>query len=211
MNFLSHFHYDRKESSDPLYHLGLIFPDFLKVFTLQRFKENQNALDQHPLYLGGLKHLERDTHFHSHSFFDEMCDRIARIIDGTAAKDIPKTWFLAHILLEMAIDRTIMEDKIDVLHSFYDELEKVEANDIQHYFEQNKLSKPDIFMEKLSKFNEGRWLFKYLEDDMLPKSLNRVYFRIGFTEEWNKDIHQALISSLPEVLQTVRKGLEHYP
>ena len=45
---------------------------------------------------------------------------------------------------------------------------------------------------------------------MLPKSLNRVYFRIGFTEEWNKQTHLALIAALPEVLTVVKEGLKDY-
>jgi hypothetical protein len=210
LNFLSHFHYDRKDSGNSLYHLGLVFPDFLKMLTLQRFKPEPIYDTQHPLYLGAMKHIERDGHFHSHAFFDDMCEKIGGIIDETPAKSIPKTWFLAHILLEMAIDRLLMEENISYLDEFYAELEGVKEDEIKMYFEHNKLSKADVFTEKLNKFIEHKWLYKYLEDDMLPKSLNRVYFRIGFTEEWNKETHQALIASLPSVLQTVKGGLKDY-
>jgi len=210
LNFLSHFKFDRIEEGNSLYHLGLIFPDFLKMFTLQRFKEQPINDAKHPLYLGALKHVERDGHFHSHAFFDDMCHKIAQIIDQTPAKEIPKTWFLAHILLEMAIDRLIMEEDITKLDQFYAELKAVNPDEIKKYFEDNKLAKADVFIEKLNKFTEQKWLYKYLEDDMLPKSLNRVYFRIGFTEEWNKETHEALIASLPRVLKTVKEGLKDY-
>lgn len=210
MNFLSHYHYDKIERGNPLYHLGLVFPDFLKTFTLQRFKANPIKNPTNDIYLGALKHLERDGHFHSHLFFDQMCDRISKIVDSTDAKKIPKTWFLAHIMLEMAIDRIIMEDDIDQLHNFYEELEGVNQKEINKYFIDNNLIKSDVFMEKLTKFTEHKWLFHYLENDMFPKSLNRVYFRIGITEEWNKKIHQSLITCLPEVLAVVREGLKEY-
>ena len=180
------------------------------MFTLQRFKEKPANDKEHPLFLGAMKHLERDIQFHSHPFFDDMCEKIGSIIDQTPAKEIPKTWFLAHILLEMAIDRILMEENIDGLHHFYEELQAVQEDDINSYFENNKLIKADVFMEKLDKFNHHQWLFKYLENDMLPKSLNRVYFRIGFTKEWTTDIHHALIDSLPAVLKVVREGLKDY-
>lgn len=181
------------------------------MFTLQRFRAEPIHDKQHSLYLGAMKHVERDGQFHSHAFFDDMCEKISHIIDDTPAKSIPKTWFLAHILLEMAIDRILMEDDISSLDDFYAELEGVNAADIQKYFADNKLVKADVFIDKLNKFVEHKWLYKYLQDDMLPKSLNRVYFRIGFTEEWNKETHQALIATLPKVLETVKEGLKDYP
>jgi hypothetical protein len=210
LNFLSHFHYDKIDTGNGLFHLGLVFPDFLKMFTLQRFKAEPIYDNTHPLYLGAMKHVERDVHFHSHLFFDTMCQKIAEIIDKTPAKNIPKTWFLAHILLEMAIDRILMEENISSLDQFYDELASVKEEEIKNYFTNNKLSKADVFTEKLTKFAEQKWLYKYLENDMLPKSLNRVYFRIGFTEEWNKQTHLALIAALPEVLTVVKEGLKDY-
>lgn len=209
MNFLSHYYFDKKEPNNGLYHLGLMFPDFLKQFTLQRFKPI-NKLDKHPLFQGALKHVERDEHFHSHPFFDKMCKDIAALIDQTEAKSIPKTWFLAHILLEMGIDRIIMEENIKELDTFYAELSSVTKNDIDRYFNHNNLAQTDVFYTKLSKFNESKWLYQYLEDEKLPISLNHVYFRIGLGDKWNSKTNSALVETLPEILNVIKKELPSY-
>ena len=186
-----------------------MFPDFLKQFTFQRFKPI-NELDSHPLLQGALKHIERDDHFHSHSFFDKMCKEIADVIDQTEAKSIPKSWFLAHILLEMGIDRIIMEENIEELANFYSELSSVKKNDITKYFSRNNLAQGDVFFEKLSKFNESKWLYQYLEDEKLPISLNHVYFRIGLGDKWNSKTNSALVNTLPEILKIIKEELPSY-
>lgn len=209
VNFLSHFYFDKKKESNPLFHLGLVFPDFLKHFTLQRFKAKEIEEDDY-LGLGARQHIIRDEHFHSHPFFDEMCAEISQYIDKTDAKEIPKTWFLAHILLEMGIDRILMEEDKEILPLFYNELSLVKANDVKEYFQHNNLAQSDVFMSKLGKFNERKWLFEYLNDEKLPISLNHVYFRIGLAEKWDSKINKALIDSLPDILQIIRKGLPSY-
>lgn len=192
-----------------MYHLGLLFPDFLKHFTLQRFKP-LNEHDNHPISIGAMQHIERDANFHSHAFFDEMCSEIAAFIDKTPASAIPKTWFLAHILLEMGIDRILMEKHPNLLDEFYKELVMVKEGEIESYFRHNNLAQASVFFAKLSKFNESRWLFQYLDDEKLPISLNHVYFRIGLSEKWDSDINIALVNSLPELLNIIRAGLPKY-
>jgi hypothetical protein len=209
VNFLSHYYFDKKDESNPLFHLGLVFPDFLKHFTLQRFKPSK-MLEKDYLGMGAQQHIIRDEHFHNHEFFDDMCSEISRYIDRTEAKKIPKTWFLAHILLEMGIDRILMEKNNQILPQFYSELEQVTKDDINIYFEHNNLAQADVFFSKLNKFNQTKWLYEYLNDEKLPISLNHVYFRIGLSEKWDAKINQALINSLPEILQIIRKGLPSY-
>jgi len=193
-----------------MYHLGLIFPDFLKTFTGQRFKPLNHLNDNNHLNNGAKQHLVRDAHFHNHSFFHDSCKIISQIINNSEAKSIPKTFFLSHIILEIALDRVLMEKDISNLDNFYKELENVDKQEINIFFKENKLKNYDLFIQKLENFTLSRWMYKYLEDKNLPFSLNRVYFRIGYNQEWNKEQNEALEMALPIILKEIKKALPSY-
>lgn len=210
MNFLSHYHFDQKPESNPMYHLGLVFPDFLKAFTQQRFKPLKKGTVPSNLMDGAKQHLERDAHFHNHAFFHDGCKIISQIINNSAAKSIPKTFFLAHIILEITLDRVLMDKDIRRLDNFYSELENIDKNEIKLYFQDNQLKNYDTFIQKLDSFTLSKWMYKYLDDENFPFSLNRVYFRIGYNQEWNKEQNEALIKALPIILSKVKKALPSY-
>jgi len=193
-----------------MYHLGLVFPDFLKTFTEQRFKPSSNSSANSSLMEGAKQHLVRDAHFHNHAFFHENCKTISQIINNSAAKNIPKTFFLAHIILEIALDRVLMDQNIGRLDNFYKELENIDRTVLNKHFQENQLNNYELFIQKLDNFTLSRWMYKYLDDENFSYSLNRVYFRIGYNQQWNKEQNEALIQALPIILFEVKMALPSY-
>ena len=157
-----------------------------------------------------MQHLKRDAQFHNAAFFDKMCLQISEIVNQTAAASIPKTFFLAHILFEIALDRVLMEDEIVHLDNFYTELSSVDKTALADYFHKNDNQKGEEFILKLDKFTLSKWLYQYLDDEKLPYSLNRVYFRIGLKDEWKKEQNDALVNMIPQVLSAIRLELPAY-
>jgi len=209
LNFLSHYHFDKKNHSDPMFHLGLIFPDFLKFFVHQRYKPSQKK-NMLPLDQGAIMHLSRDTHFHNALFFDKMCSKISAMINCTPAGNIPKTFFLAHILLEMGIDRVLMEDSLCTLDDFYSELALLNHSELLGHFEQCGMKDGAVFSEKLQNFITHKWLYQYLDNEKLPNSLQRVYIRIGIKETWKKEQNDSLVAILPQILSEIKANLPAY-
>lgn len=157
MNLLSHYVFSRGDLDDPFYVVGLIYPDLVR-------KRN-------PVFLGNTfrkgvrEHIELDRRFHSINVFEDACEKIPRVL--------PERIFgrplLAHIGIEMAIDRIILEldprgvkDKIkrvirslgdEVLRELYDVEEGVEEK-VRNILDRKIIERPLSFSGSVRSLRE---------------------------------------------------------
>ena len=88
-----------------------------------------------------------------------------------------KTWFVYHILTEMALDRVMIKKFPLDLKEFYDDLKSVDLTTLAGFLIKCGKTSTDSFDNFYKRFTEAEYLFYYIRDDKFCYSLNRVLTR----------------------------------
>lgn len=176
MNYLSHYFIDNKQGNN-YFNSALFLPDFAR--NVARGFDNEVyglTLPEIQLQLGCKAHLKADKLFHPSVFFKKYSDIINHELQQfEPLAHINRKWFLAHILMEMMIDRLLVKFFPTVCHSFYHDLNQIDTK-ILHQFVlrfSNKSIEP--FIKQFDHFCEVRYLFGYAVDDSFVYSVARVF------------------------------------
>ncbi|MCX6189657.1 MAG: hypothetical protein NTW54_08670 [Bacteroidetes bacterium] len=184
MNYLSHFYFYSKEHN-PYYNCGLIFPDWLSSY--QRLRLNKpiiatNRSEEH-LVKGIQNHFLGDKTFHSSDYFKEHTQAIKRILEKTSLdKNRFRFSFLAHVLLEMMIDRLLLLKNSELGSLFYDNLDACD-DELLLYFAQNNSDADEGFKLMIQKFKQYRYILQYVDVDTFVYSFRRIASRVGIVFE----------------------------
>lgn len=215
MNYLSHYYFDRN-NEQPLFTTGAIFPDLLSNFdrNLKNIPKKDTG-DQAPSalsdFLDGIKrHYELDRLFHSGEFFSVQTKFLSKEIE---ALNLPsfnhRLYFFAHILLELTLDRVLLERNPELAVQFYQKLEKTPYHLLKEYFRiYNCLPFYGDFENYLIQFIEKQFIFKYLEDNMIVEVLNKFHKQIN-KQKINAMDKEKLLKKLPSWIEQY-KDLDFY-
>ncbi len=128
MNFVSHFYLDRDVCSS-MYMLGVGTPDLLSSFKegirlrqsrLPLILESDVSEDQIQFYNGVIRHFEVDRLFHSSEFFLRETRHISALLKSEFSElEIERVFFVAHITLELLMDRILILDNEEMLKEYY--------------------------------------------------------------------------------------------
>ena len=186
MNYLTHYLIDHK-NSNPNYNFGLALPDLVNIakrgwrplnhsFPVQ----NHNVND---IYAGFQQHFAADASFHNSHIFDTNTRRLRLELEkmGLNQPGI-KLFFVAHVLLEMMIDRHIIKTRPGIAAQFYTDLSIVTNDDILSFFNASGNVLPDRFFEYFNRFKEFQYLYRYADDEGIFFALNRLLKRTGQPE-----------------------------
>jgi len=211
MNFLSHFYLDQ-HVDDSLYIVGIATPDLLSIFDSNvRLKErklpipmeNSATPEQLSIYNGALRHFHVDRIFHSSDFFHKETQLISRLLKAEF-KDPPihRGFFIGHILLELVMDRILVQKDINLVHRYYTHFEKFGVKLMEQKTEwlcRRPLPGYDAF---LVRFIERKHLHYYKDWDFLKDILRRMlnYVQIDNTQFID---HPAFI----EIMEKYQAGL----
>jgi hypothetical protein len=180
MNFISHFYFFKK-GQDPYYNCGLIFPDWLAAYNKTKFQLQiltQNTNEER-LEAGIQNHLLGDKMFHGSDYFREQTHGIKLLLEkSTLDKDQFRFSFLAHIILEMMIDRLLLLKDPNIGTSFYDNLDSCDDN-LLLYFALRNSRVDEGFLTLIQKFKRHRFILQYIKTDVFVYSLNRSIGRVG--------------------------------
>jgi len=124
---------------------------------------------------GVLRHHDDDAWFHATEAFQRTLWELTRMVRG--AMD-GKAWFVAHVLLEMLLDRFLIEQMPERLDAYYDAIDSLDPGWIETTAATWTTQPPRGLATYVRAFQEYRFLYGYLDDDGLCARLDRVVARV---------------------------------
>lgn len=217
MNFLAHYYLlPNKEKHNMAF--GNLLPDLFRGFS-KIYNENiqhRTDLQHNEIYQGINFHLQSDKLFHKHLFFEENC---LRIKDAIEKANLPqeRSYIVAHILLELMIDRYLISKEKDLADTFYESLRNAFDENIEdklHYdFKLKDSSKINLIFKG---FIENEYAYRLKENIGVIEALHQILgkrLNINFkTKKWEIliDFMQGnLEQSLPFFLNELNNTLEN--
>jgi len=218
VNFFAHYYFHNKQG-DNWHNAGLLFPDLLRIFTSdQRISEKAGAMQietfhHQNLSIGIHKHFDADDIFHNWQWFKDTNHKLALEIRNSDT-DIKRDWFLAHILIELAIDHVLVSENESKVNDLYNDLGACGKAEWLDFFKEKGFGEADKWYENYLKFISHRYIFTYKDTDNVVYALNRIYQNTGigkFNDTQNQFLVLLLNNFIPEVklkLSELHKILE---
>lgn len=188
MNFISHFYLDRKVN-DSLFFAGVSTPDLVSVFDrnirlkksrMPLIMENEASQDEISFYNGVMRHFEADRIFHSSDFFTEETHFIARLIESTFEKpEYERTFFVAHILFELLLDKILIQQDQTLVPEFYRHLETYPVHELVRLTEWVTHTPMPSYDSFLKKFMSKKYLSNYVDPAHVCYILRRIVQGVG--------------------------------
>jgi hypothetical protein len=187
LNYLAHYYCDHPQER-PEYVLGLILPDLLRETTSgKKIHLHPDKLpedggeDMRALNQGILRHLEVDLFFHNSAWFHEQCRETKALFDARPLNSIPnRIWIFAHILVELLMDRVIINRNPELLDIFYGLLDRVDQKMVHRYFADSELGiDPEFAIRRMRHFLDDRYLYRYPDNEMMLFALNVLNNIVG--------------------------------
>lgn len=182
MNFLSHYYLD-KDNPSAYFKLGLLLPDLVRGYN-QHMRKGvagyQATLPAHTDITAGIaKHHLADRVFHSLPEFAALQANLKSELKTLHLLEaLPRAWFLAHIGVEMMIDRQLLKLSPHLYVEYYQALDAVSQPIVEKYFQEtgcNHLSRE--FFGNFKVFMERRFLQYYPSDNLFTEALLGAWYR----------------------------------
>ncbi len=203
MNFLSHFHFDR--NLDINYNLGLVFPDLYKNFINKKLLIDSN--NKNNFWLGCAQHIERDRKFHNSIFFKNLSDFTSNHLDKKV--NYERKWFLNHILLEIVLDRYLMDKYPNLCENFYDNLNKINLPEIINLLSTTNSFDTEVFEKKYSHFVKVHYIFSYKDNNKISYALQRIFEKVGINSKSILMNEKIIIEFIPKLLEEIDKEIKN--
>lgn len=189
MNFLSHY-YHELPCGDPHFVGGLILPDILSNYSFRagrvvklhpwRLKNPENPV-QEALSAGVRRHYAVDAAFHDSEYFTRQTHFIEDYIRSRSFDCFPRRIYaIAHVMLEIILDRSLMTKEPGLTDGFYDRLEGVTRHDISMLMARNDHPVDAARVgAHFDEFRRAKFLYDYVDDNRLTALLGRINGRLG--------------------------------
>lgn len=186
MNYLSH---GVAFLDQPLVMAGSVVPDLLSVvdrrcrLRLRRIEpllaDDSLAASTREIILGFQAHLADDNWFHGSQAFLEVSGQMTRYFrDAMPDDDTHRVGFLGHIVVELLLDRWIIEHKPETLDRFYKAFAAVDPQFVEHAVGLAASRKTDRLLPFWHRFVEERFLADYCDTELMLFRLNQVMQRV---------------------------------
>lgn len=192
MHFLSHYYVDRK-TADPYRVVGALLPDISPGFTRTYnavIRKNDWTLKQESalIHQGVLRHYAVDMQFHGSAAFGEaVAHALEALIGSGLDRDKYRLSFIAHIAVELMLDRQLIGADPGLVNVYYDLLESVERDKLGVYL---NCIMPDTqgarTLQAFDRFMEIKFLQYFDRTDGAAEGIVRTTKRaigVDFTEE----------------------------
>jgi hypothetical protein len=189
MNFLAHFYLDRLHTSSHFV-VGAATPDLLSIYNselrikaghVDHLSAEKRALVEPQFLLGLERHFHADRVFHSSTLFSEETHFLSRLMaERFPEQDLPRKYFIAHILLELLLDKVLIHHDPAILPDYYAHFERLAPYaDLRHGTEIVSAHPMTNYEHFLQKFVENKYLYHYTKYDHLIYILRRLLRRVG--------------------------------
>ncbi len=207
MNYFSH---ALPFLDDPYFVAGSAAPDWLGVVDRRARVRPKNVEplvdDPDPLAAAvarGLRqHFRDDAVFHGTRAFTESTLALSASIRPLLPADSSfRPSFLAHVLVEVLLDWTLVEDHPGGLEAYYQALAGIDAAAVQRAINRMATNPTDRLVPMIFLFCRERVLWDYARDDKLLVRMNQVMRRVGFAP-----LPDEVQEMFPAARQLVRRG-----
>jgi hypothetical protein len=191
MHFLSHY-YSELPANDPLFVTGLIIPDLTKGFSKTYNSVIRKATvseDEsiYPIHNGVLQHFEADKKFHNSSLFMQQVSNVLQsFIQSGLGREKLRLSVIAHLTVEMLLDRQILLNDEKICVEFYSTIARVDESVLRTYLRLLTTETQErIFLTNFLLFRQKQFLFLFKNAENIVFALNRIYGSttgISFTE-----------------------------
>ncbi len=189
MNFLAHFYLDRTHPSSSFI-VGAATPDLLSIYNsglrikaghVDHLADDVRAQVDPQFLLGLERHFHADRVFHSSALFSQETQALSRMLEQRfPEQELPRKYFIAHILLELLLDKVLIHHDPEILADYYNHFETQAPFHLLGKATETVAAHPlpnyDAF---LTKFVENKYLYHYTENDHLIYILRRLLRRVG--------------------------------
>lgn len=206
MNFFSHYFIDQHHAKQYFLFGGLLpemLPHFNEKLRKAVFRNTQEfpKPEYEQIFNGIKRHYEIDGVFHNHAFFKRNTEIIKqRILNDNALQPLHfRTFYLAHIFLELLIDRVLIQHNKNEPEKFYQLLQQIEITVVYEYF--TFIDKKEMFADFSKTFElhiRKKFLYYYTNNEMFTEALLRLYSKIN-TNMPTLATHAALMQVLLEI------------
>lgn len=192
MHFLAHY-FTELPNKDPLFVAGLAIPDLAPRFTRAY---NSNIVKHTPptshalkhIHLGIVQHFGADKRFHhAPPFLKEATLATQSFVDAGLSRERLRLSVIAHIAVEMLIDRQIMLENEGVCDDYYALVDQANEEFIGQYFDLFSLRvEKQIFLRNFQFYKQKRFLLLFTELESIVEGLNKIYgsvTRVEFTAD----------------------------
>jgi hypothetical protein len=184
MNFFGHFVADGKEG-DPWHNFGLVFPDLYRDLYRSSLAQRLGAIglidaNMKAFAEGIAKHLERDSSFHTSTYFKEAELLIkASISKFPTLAALPRQWFFVHILIELITDRVLVATYPLLAKLMYDDFRKVMAQTTYYNVLFPVSEECLLFSTRLDRIQKDNYIFAYTNTFQLLQTIRHIYRKAG--------------------------------
>jgi len=182
VNYFAHGH---ALVDDPWALAGTALPDWLGASNRGcRVRRERIVVNGDPhaaaLARGILRHLDDDRWFHATEAFQRAEAEMRTLLrEAQGAAPHPRTWFFAHVLVEMLLDRLLIARAPERLDAYYEALEAVDTGALPAMIDAWSVGEPLRLADYADAFRRWRYLYGYLEDDALFERLGGLARRVG--------------------------------
>jgi len=188
MNYFAHGY---RFLDDPYFLAGTAIPDWMNVVdrrTRVRPKAatvlSQSASGPMATVARGvLQHFHDDGWFHRTPAFSELCWQFTvRVRDAIHDDGGMRPSFLGHILVEILLDATLVDEHPEMLDAYYAAVLEVDPAVLEETVDRMAPHPPPRWGHLIERFVAERFLADYLDDERLLFRLNQVMRRVGLSE-----------------------------
>ena len=206
MNYFAH---SRHYLDDPYFVAGTAVPDWLSVVNRRARARSKlaapYATDQDPrvaaVARGIMQHHYDDAWFHQTRAFAELSLYFTNEIRDRLPKDDGfRPSFLGHILVELLLDATLIEDSPVVLDRYYAVMDSLDPYFVNQAVNRMATQETGMLSFFIPRFSQERFLYDYAEDAKLLFRLNNVMRRVRLPS-----LPKALAQFFPEARHLVRQ------
>lgn len=200
MNFLSHFYFDR-HTRDPNQVLGSVLPDLVKNarkdWNLRPEKKQElfTGVSENAILKGWKRHLIVDRHFHNSSFFFLHTAAIRMEVAPILINSHVRPSFLAHITLELMLDRLLLTEGVVNPDELYSKLRESDRTALQNFLVISRLTDPAFFLNFFDGFMKSAYLNNYRDTSQMVYALNRICMRV-----WPESMTEAELLQLGRII-----------
>jgi len=172
---------------DPYFVAGTALPDWLAVVDRQvrlRSRHVEPLCDDSDrrvaaMACGVLQHLRDDARFHeTRAFAETMLSLTALVRDALDAESGFRPSFLGHLLVEVLLDATLIDDFPEHLETYYRIVETIDGRLVQETVNRVASRPTDRLAIFVSRFSAERFLSDYAQDAKLMVRLNQIMRRV---------------------------------
>lgn len=203
MNYLSHYFFDRVEDNK-YYNIGLILPDLarshISKLRINPYRNIEFTTEEiGSINRGCNKHFESDRKFHNWNVFVTLSQEATDAMRESGDKDLDRDYFLSHILIEMLLDKILLDKNPSLATEFYAMINEVEMEWILKYLRYSGLQDDELFKGNHRRFMKAGFLKDYTSIENVVNILEKVAVKTGLNE---------FTDSQKELLEDISKTLE---